>query len=270
MANTDNSIDLSDSWQRIRQLGREVRQFVRKEPERLNREGIQGQGRNNRVTYVDKAGEERLVKGLTAIIPGAGFITEEDTSQKPGKSFEWIIDPIDGTLNYVNNLPPYSISIALRQNEEVVLGVVYEIVLQECFYSWKGERAYLNERPIRVSPVSRVEDSLLATGFPYGDLKELDEYLEVFKHFMFHSQGIRRLGSAAIDLVYVACGRFEGFYEYDLKAWDVAAGSFIVQQAGGTVTDFAGQDNFIFGGEIVAACPAIQEEIRKVVAHYMK
>ncbi len=264
------SLNLANICQQTTQLAREVGNFIKKERHRLDESGIEEKGRNDLVTYVDKKAEKKLMEGLAAIVPEAGFITEEQHPHPTNKTFEWIIDPIDGTMNYVNRLPPYSISIALRQGEEIVLGVVFEVVMKECFYSWKGSnKAYLNGTPFQVSNAQRLADSLLATGFPYGELKDLDNYLEVFKHFMHHSQGIRRLGSAAVDLAYVACGRFGGFYEYDLKAWDVAAGSFLVQQAGGKVTDFEGKEDYIFGGQIIAACPAIHESIREVVAHYM-
>ncbi|OPZ97280.1 MAG: Inositol-1-monophosphatase [Bacteroidetes bacterium ADurb.Bin408] len=147
------------------------------------------------------------------------------------------------------------------RNDHVVLGVVYEINLGECFYAWEGGKAMLNGREINVTQASRLKDSLFATGFPYYDYQYLDEYMDFFKFLMLESRGVRRLGSAAVDLAYVACGRFEGFYEYSLNPWDVAAGAFIVQQAGGKVCDFNGKNDYIFGAEIIAANPYIIDTI---------
>jgi len=143
---------------------------------------------------------------------------------------------------------------------------VYEINRDECFYAWKGGKAMLNGKEIHVSLMPDFNSSLLATGFPYSDFGRLDACLEVFKHFMQHAAGIRRLGSAAADLAYVACGRFEGFYEYGLHAWDVAAGAFIVQMAGGEVTDFKGENNFIFGAELIAGNNPAHREMLKVIS----
>ncbi len=145
------------------------------------------------------------------------------------------------------------------------MGVVYEINKDECFYSWKNEKAYLNNRPIQVSKTSDLNHSLLATGFPYYDYGRLDEYLRLFKYFMKNTRGLRRLGSAAADLAYVACGRFDGFYEYGLQSWDVAAGSFILQQAGGTNSDFNGASDFIFGKEIIASNAKIHQQLVKTI-----
>jgi myo-inositol-1(or 4)-monophosphatase len=138
------------------------------------------------------------------------------------------------------------------RNKELVIGVIYEINLDECFYAWENSKAYLNGNEISVSEAPTLSDSLIATGFPYYDYSKIDEYLASLKYFMQNTHGLRRLGSAATDLAYVACGRFEGFYEYCLQPWDVAAGAFLVQQAGGKVTDFKGENNYVFGKEIIA------------------
>jgi myo-inositol-1(or 4)-monophosphatase len=145
---------------------------------------------------------------------------------------------------------------------------VYEINKDECFYSWKGDKAYLNNTEIRVSQSSKLDDSLLATGFPYYDYGRLDEYLQLFKYFMKNTRGVRRLGSAAADLAYVACGRVDGFYEYGLQPWDVAAGSFIVSQAGGLNSDFKGKSDFIFGKEIISSNGKIYQELLSVIKNH--
>jgi myo-inositol-1(or 4)-monophosphatase len=219
---------------------------------------------------VDKSSEKMIVEGLAGLLPGSGFIAEEGTSSLKGEHYNWIIDPLDGTTNFIHGIPCYAISIALMRDEELVLGVIYEINLDECFYSWEGGKAYLNGGEIRVSETAKLADSLLATGFPYYDYGRMDEYLELFKHFMQNTHGLRRLGSAATDLAYVACGRFEGFYEYGLQSWDVAAGAFLVKQAGGKVSDFSGKNNFIFGKELVAGNSACFPEFLHAVQRFFK
>ena len=216
-----------------------------------------------------KTSEKKIVAGLEKIFPQAGFITEEKTINKIGEEYNWIIDPLDGTTNFIHSIPCYAISIALMQNKTLVMGIVYEINLDECFYAWEKSKAYLNEKEIHVSKNVSLEHSLLATGFPYYNYSKMDEYIELFKHFMVHTRGLRRLGSAATDLAYVACGRFEGFYEYSLQSWDVAAGAFIVQQAGGKVVDFKGKNDFVFGKEIIASNAFIADEFLGAVMKFM-
>lgn len=156
------------------------------------------------------------------------------------------------------------------EEDEIVLGVVFEPNLDECFYAWKGGGAFLNEKPISVSAQAELKNTLLATGFPYYDYGKLNGYMELFTWFARNTSGLRRLGSAAVDLVYTACGRFEGFYEYGLHPWDVAAGAFIVQQAGGTVTDFSGKNDFIFGKELLASNTILHNELLTAVKDHFK
>jgi myo-inositol-1(or 4)-monophosphatase len=155
------------------------------------------------------------------------------------------------------------------EDSEIILGVVHELGLDECFYAWKGGPAYLNGKEIKVSNKDTVHQSLIATGFPYYDYERIDPFMKTMEFFMRYSRGLRRLGSAATDLVYVACGRFEAFYEYSLSPWDVAAGAFIVQQAGGKVCDFKGEDNYIFGKEIIASNSYVYSEFLNIVKEYM-
>jgi len=225
--------------------------------------------KNSLVTYVDTEAEKMLVAELRQLLPEAGFITEENTLESETKVFNWIVDPLDGTTNFIHGVPIYSISVALMKDNNVIMGVVYEVNHGECFYAWQNGNSYLNGKVIQVSQNKTLEGSLLATGFPYYDYTNLDQYLEILKELLHNTRGVRRLGSAAVDLAYVACGRFEGFYEYTLNSWDVAAGSLIVQQAGGRVTDFSGEDNYIFGQEILAACPSVFPDILKVIQQKM-
>ena len=253
-------ISLEVLCQDVVELCREVGIFIKMEEEKVHRDDIETKSKNSLVSYVDKTAEEKLVADLAHFLPEAGFIAEEGTSNKVGDTYNWIIDPLDGTTNFLHGIPTYSVSVALKRNEEIVLGVVYEVNRDECFYAWEGESAYLNGDEIEVSKTPTLEDSLLATGFPYYDYKHLDNYFELLKELAKNTRGVRRIGSAAVDLVYMACGRFDAFFEYSLHAWDVAAGAFIVQQAGGMITDFKGGKNWLFGKEIVAVNPALQKE----------
>jgi len=245
----------------------EVSAFIRKEGASFDLSNIEEKdGFNNLVSYVDKEAERMLVQVLRKALPEAGFITEEGTvEQSQNNEFNWIIDPLDGTTNFLHGLPIFAISIALTQGNKTILGVVYHVMRQECFHAIKGGPAYCNDKVIHVSSIAKLNGSLLATGFPYYHFEKQDVYLDIIKQFLEKSHGIRRLGSAAIDLAYVACGRLEGFFEYNLNAWDVAAGTFIVQQAGGKVTDFSGGDTFLFGRELCAANANMHGEMLGVI-----
>jgi myo-inositol-1(or 4)-monophosphatase len=234
-------------------LSKQVGNFIRLEATKFDSSRIEEKGLNDLVSYVDKEAEGRLVEGLKLIFPKAGFITEEGTETITSEDYNWIVDPLDGTTNFMHGLPVYSVSVALSYKDKIVVGVVYEVNRDECFYAVEGGKAYMNEKEIKVSDASSMANSLLATGFPYYTFEKMPQYLEILNHLMQKSHGLRRMGSAAVDLAYTACGRFEGYFEYNLKPWDVAAGTLIVQQAGGKVTDFSGGENYIFGGEIVAS-----------------
>lgn len=249
-------------------LIKETGAFIKNE-RALNNLSVESKGKNDFVTHVDKGSEERLVKGLKKLLPECGFIAEESTSTEKGDRYNWIIDPIDGTTNFIHGLSPYAISVALMDNTEVVIGIVYELGLGECFYSYKGGAAFLDGQEIHVSNRKSISDSLIATGFPYTQYQRIDSFMKTLDYFMRKSHGLRRLGSAATDLAYVACGRFDGFYEYNLSPWDVAAGAFIVQQAGGMVSDFSGGSNYIFGKEIISANSHVFDEFLSDVKLFM-
>jgi myo-inositol-1(or 4)-monophosphatase len=243
----------------------EVGAFIRYEGENFDRSRIeQKTSFNNLVSYVDKEAEKRLVKALSAIVPGSGFIAEEGTDIKSTNGFVWIIDPLDGTTNFMHGFPPFAVSVGLSRNDKMVLGIVLEVCKNECFHTHEGSPAFCNDKKITVSSVKTLEAALLATGFPYYHLGRTDEYLDIIKIFLKQTHGIRRLGSAATDLAYVACGRLEGFFEYNLNPWDVAAGAFLVQQAGGIVTDFKGGNNFLHGGEMCAG-NAVQGAMLEII-----
>lgn len=236
-------------------------EFLKQEVTKLATADIQSKGVHNYVTYVDKESERRIVDALSKLLPGSGFIAEEDPALVPGE-YTWVIDPLDGTTNFIHGVPLYCISIGLMHQDETILGIVYEPNLGECFYTWRSAPAYLNGKVIRVSQTPAINESLFATGFPYYDYSRLDNYLSVFRHLLQHSRGARRLGSAAADLAYTACGRYDGFYEYGLSPWDVNAGALLVKNAGGVVTDFLGTENYIFGRQIIATNQLIYREFQ--------
>lgn len=261
--------DLKSLCRDVVQLSRETGIWIKKEMRKVSRKDVETKGLHDFVTYVDKGAEERLTKKLAQLLPEAGFLVEENTISRRGNEYTWIVDPLDGTTNFIHGIPCFSISIALVKMDRPVLGVVYEINSNEAFYSWEGGKAYKNNRIIKVSKAENLNDSLIATGFPYYDYSRLDEYFVLFEHFLRNTRGVRRLGSAAVDLAYVACGRFDGFFEYSLNPWDVAAGAFLVKQAGGRVADFSGSDNYIFGKEIVATNSLLYDEFIDIVKRSM-
>jgi myo-inositol-1(or 4)-monophosphatase len=258
-------IDLESICKNAIDLSLDVGKFIRNEKDNIKRNDIKYKGFNDFVTYVDKKSEELLVEGLKKIFPEAGFITEEETAGLQGEQYRWIIDPLDGTTNFIHGLAPFSISIGLYRERKPLAGVVYEICANECFYAWEGSKAYMNGEEISTSSTEKLKDSLIITGFPYTHFDELSKILKSVEYFLKNSHGLRRLGSAAADLAYVACGRSDGFYEVGLHPWDVAAGVFILQQAGGVISDFSGGPDFIFGKQIVASNKSIFREFQEAV-----
>lgn len=242
--------------------------FIRQERKNFDPDRIEYKGLNDLVSYVDKTAEKMIVSALTQVLPGAGFITEEKTINKVADRYNWIIDPLDGTTNFIHGVPTYSVSIALKEYEDLVLGVIYEINLDECFCAWKDAPAYLNGQEIKISNIPTVDKSLIATGFPYYDFEKQPAYIELFTELMKSSHGLRRLGSAAVDLAYTACGRFEAFYEYNLNAWDIAAGVVIVRQAGGEVVNFKGGDEVLNTRELLATNGKITGEMLGIIQKY--
>jgi myo-inositol-1(or 4)-monophosphatase len=235
--------------------------YVQNERAKWSWDDVKYKSDKSLVTSLDVASEQMLVRGLSKILPEADFLAEELHHDQKSKKLFWIIDPIDGTTNFAHGFPMYCISLALWQEDRIVLGIIYEMTSKECFWAHEGrEGAYLNEIEMNVSSVKTVKESVIATGFPSSAFEHIDKYVSQFRTFMTTTQGLRRLGSAAMDLAYVAAGRCDGFFEYELKPWDVAAGAYLVQKAGGMVTDFEGGDNFIFGKQILASNNHIHDE----------
>lgn len=231
---------------------------------------IETKGINDFVTEIDKKCELYIVTELEKLIPDAGFIAEENTSQKIGAEYTWIIDPLDGTTNFIHGFYPCSVSIGLKKNEEIVLGVIYEVGLNECFSAWQGGGAWLNGNKIHVSQSDSLNKCLLGTGFPYHEFNRLEKYMVLIQELMMSSHGIRRPGSAAADMAYVACGRFDAFFEYDLKPYDVAAGIVLVKEAGGKICDFSGGGDYLLGKEIIATNNLVFDEISEKIIRQMK
>ena len=217
---------------------------------------------NDWVSFVDKTTEIKLVQGLKEILPSAAFVTEEGTTvQRSNESTYWIIDPLDGTTNFLFGIPLFSISVALVIDNVIVLGVVYNVMSNELHSTALGFPTYLNGQVVAVSERSSLKKSIVVTGFPY-DFKGLkQQYMEVFDQLVENTAGMRRLGSAAIDMAYVSCGRCDVFFEWGLKPWDVAAGIILVQNAGGKVMDFKGDDNALYGSEMIAGNPLISSQL---------
>ena len=262
--------DLKELCRKVEEAAGEASAFIRQEARVFDISKTEKKGLNDFVSYVDKGSEKMLVEKLSAILPEAGFITEEGSIQKSGPRYCWVIDPLDGTTNFLHGCHPYAISIGLMEYNEVIAGVVYEAEGKEIFKAWKNGGAWLNDKRIHVSSAAGLSDSLVATGFPYNDFERIGAYMDCLTYLCKHTHGIRRLGSAAIDLAYVACGRFEVFYEYGLHHWDIAAGMLIVREAGGRVSDFSGNEKNLKGEEFLAANSNVFPEILSIINRYMK
>ena len=241
--------------------------FIRKERQNFNYSTVEIKGLNDLVSYVDKTAEEIIVKDLHLIFKDAGFIVEENTLTET-KDYNWIVDPLDGTTNFIHGIPSYAVSIALEHKGEILLGVVYEVGRDECFSAQKNSGAFLNGTKIEVSQRATLSESLIATGFPIYNFDHLQNYLNALSYFIQNTHGVRRIGAAAVDLCYLACGRVDAFFEYNLKPWDVAAGALIVKEAGGTVNDFSGDNNWLFGKEISASNILLNKEFNNCIQKF--
>ena len=226
---------------------------------------IEYKGEFNPVTLVDKLCERAIVQKILDTFPDHDLLTEESPFESKGSPWKWIIDPLDGTTNYFHEFPFYSVSIALEIEGEVRLGVIYHPVLNEFFHAEKGKGAFLNGNRISVSRIDDLNRGFLCTGFPYDVRENTDFYLSYFRKFLTRSFAIRRPGSAAIDLSYLAAGRFDGFWELKLHPWDVAAGSLMVTEAGGRVTDFQGRPFNIYSEEILASNGLIHQAMLEAI-----
>ena len=261
-------MNLESLTMNVCELTRDVGAFIKQERYGLTKDMVHFKGVNNLVSTLDIEAEKLLIKGLNDILPDCDFLAEESTPDNNTDNLCWVIDPIDGTTNFVHGIPCYAISIALIKKTKVLSGVIYEINQNECFYAWDQSDAYLNGNKIQVHNNEELLQSLIATGFPYDSQMKLIPYIDIMKDIIKNTRGIRRLGSAAVDLAYVAAGRFDGFYEINLSPWDVAAGSLIVKCAGGDVCDFKGGNDFIFGKSIVAGNKTTKDYLLSLTKNY--
>lgn len=260
-------MDLKKLTDQVAALSNEVAHFIRTEAAGFDTGDVETKSHNNLVSYVDKQAEQRFVAGLKELLPEAGFIAEEGTGERKA-GLNWVIDPLDGTTNFVHGLPCYCTSVALVEGTDILLGVVLEVSRNECFTAWKGGGAWLNGQPIHVSRETELQGCLVATGFPYDDFGMATAYIELLLELMQRTRGIRRWGSAAADLAYVACGRYDLFYEYGLNSWDVAAGVLLVREAGGQASAFNPGKDLLFDGEILASNGAVHQEILEAIHWY--
>lgn len=226
---------------------------------------IDYKGEIDLVTQFDRKSQDLIVKRLSREFPEYGILSEENLSRDVESPIKWIVDPLDGTTNFAHGLPIWAISIALEKKGEMLIGVVYDPSRGEMFYAIKGNGAFLNERKIHVSAVKQLDHSLLVTGFPYDIRSAKDNNLDHFNNFAVRAQAVRRLGSAALDLCYTACGRFDGYWELKLSPWDQAAGSLILKEAGGRISDFRGKPFSIYGDEVLGTNGLVHRQMMKVL-----
>lgn len=258
-------LDLENICIEVQQIARSAGSFLRDERRKFNRERVEEKSAHNYVSYVDKESERRLVEQLSALLPEAGFIAEEGSGSLTDENYCWVIDPLDGTSNYIHDIAPYCVSIALRNKEELLLGVVYEVCRDECFYAWKDSKAWLDGQEIHVTDIAILDKAFIALGFPYDSDRYRPVARKLVDRLYGFAGGTRLMGSAAAELCYVACGRFDARVEAYLGPWDVAAGGLILMQAGGKLTDFEGSDSWPSAEQVVASNGAIHDTILRLL-----
>lgn len=245
---------------------REAGEIILRNIDNIDRLNIEEKNKNNFVSEVDRLAEQAVIRTIHKYYPDHAILAEESGRNKAKSDFEWIIDPLDGTTNYLHQFPQFSVSIAVLEKGKLMHGVVFDPVRDEMFHATRGGGARLNNRRIRVTEQKNLKHALLATGFPYYEFDYIDSYLASFKSFMLNTAGIRRAGSAALDLAYVAAGRVDGYWEFNLKPWDIAAGILLVKEAGGLCTDFGGGDNQLESGNVLACTPKLMKEMAQTLA----
>jgi myo-inositol-1(or 4)-monophosphatase len=236
--------------------------------ERVDQIQVQSKSRNDFVSEVDRAAEAAVVQELRAKFPHHGILAEEGGALGGG-DFQWIVDPLDGTTNYLHGFPQFSISIALRHRGQLECGVVYDPLREELFTAARGQGAHLNDRRLRVAGRPSLEGALIGTGFPFRDQRHIDTYLGMFKAMPLATAGLRRPGSAALDLAYVAAGRTDGFWELGLSPWDFAAGALLISEAGGTVSDLAGGSRYFETGNLVAGNIRVHQAMLELLRPFL-
>ena len=251
MEKNNDTFDLQRLTATVCRIAKEAGLYISGESEKFSVDRVERKHAHDYVSYVDKGSEDMIVRALRSLLPEAGFITEEGSAGHSDEQLLWVIDPLDGTTNFIHHYAPYAVSIALVRGREILIGVVYEITSCECFYAWQGGGAWLDGTPIHVSSY-KLEDALLCLQLPYNS----EAYKPVAKHLIDHFYGrcasIRMIGSAAMALCYVAAGRLDGYAEQYIGQWDYMAGALIVMEAGGKVTDYEGSEDFTRGNSVIA------------------
>ncbi len=242
--------------------------LIRRSSENIGQLTISKKSKNDFVTEVDRMAEQEIISVIKYAYPDHGIVAEESGETK-GNNYTWIIDPLDGTTNYLHGYPQYAVSIALKNKRKTEVGVVYDPLRDELFTAEKGGGAMLNNRRIRVSKQTDLSTALLGTGFPFKYPQHLDTYLHMFKTLTPMTAGIRRAGSAALDLAYLSAGRLDGFWEIGLKEWDMAAGILLVQEAGGVVTDFSFNEHYVKSGNIITGNPKMHQAIYQAIEPFV-
>ncbi len=248
------------------EIARQAGKYIKGERQKFSLECVERKHAHDYVSYVDKGSEQLIVSALRDLLPEAGFITEEGTAQTGAAPLCWVVDPLDGTTNFIHQYAPYAVSIALLQGKEILLGVVYEVCADECFYAWKGGGAYLNGARLHVSQ-QKIQDALLCLQLPYNSEAYKPVIMRLIDCFYGKVGSIRACGSAAMALCNVAAGRLDGYAEQYIGQWDYMAGSLIVMEAGGTVTDYDGSTDFTQGNSVIATNGLIQEDLLKACDH---
>ncbi len=236
---------------------------IRHYANQVNKLDVEKKAQNDFVSKVDREAETLVVRLLQRAYPDHAFVGEEGGKQGVESDYEWIIDPLDGTTNFLYGIPQYSVSIALKHKGRLMVGVVYDPLRDETFAASRGDGATLNGRRIRVSERTNLQNALLGTGIPFRTNQNLDLYLQSMKVLLPETAGVRRMGSAALDLAYVASGRFDGFWEFGLHEWDIAAGVLLIQEAGGLISDMRGNNTHLQTGDVLAANPKVFKEMLK-------
>lgn len=261
-------MDLHQLLKNVGRLSQEVATWIA--AQRVNASDIESKALNSLVSFVDKGAEQQFVTGLSKLLPGSGFVAEEGTGAAVEGGYNWIIDPLDGTTNYLHGVPMWCTSVALEHRGDLLLGVICDVNHNEVYTAVKGGGSFLNGKAIRCSNTDSLASALIGTGFPYYDFGRQEAYLQLLGELTRTTRGIRRPGSAALDLAYVACGRFDAFYEYALHPWDVAAGILLVREAGGRVTGFNDETNPLTGDDIVAGNQQVALELQATIGRFMR
>ncbi|MBX2816522.1 MAG: inositol monophosphatase [Saprospiraceae bacterium] len=263
------TIDLSRLMMEVKPVVAEAAAFIATHFRKTTAEHIEFKDARSLVSFVDKGAEEILVKGLGALLPDATFITEEDVVENEHSALTWVIDPLDGTTNFLQGIPFFCVSVALRSDHDTLLGIVHDVVHGEVFETVLGQGALVQGAPMLISDHTSFSDAVIATGFPYDGDGKTSAYFGILREVQSHARGVRRLGSAALDLAYVAAGRLDGYYEYNLNAWDIAAGALMVQEAGGIMRGFRSDLDWIDGKSMIAGHSLLVQRLHDIILDHL-